>query len=292
MTTPTPTLYVLTPLRDEAPNVPRLVETLRAQTRPVDHWIVLENGSTDGSKELLAALAPGGAIRAITVLNLETPQSSYALGSKYSSIVNAGIEHVTARFDLAHDDMIALLDADTFLDAKYYETLERVFAADPRVGMACGTTVRPGAPRNVLRWTGGGYFAWRHACLAEAGYHVGPSADVVSSAKAHLLGWRLRVAPEARAETRGQGRRVDFRYYGRSAYYRGETLMHCFAKAGNLAVHGRVGDALAHASGYLGDRLRGAPQIADDEIRRYFGGAFRRRLRESLGAAGDARREA
>jgi glycosyltransferase involved in cell wall biosynthesis len=284
-----PTLYVLTPLRDEAPNIPRLVATLRAQTRPVDHWIVLENGSTDGSKEMLAALAPGEAIRAITVLNLETPQPTYALGSKYSSIVNTGIEHVKAHFALKGEDMIALLDADTFLDARYYATLERIFASDPRVGMACGAPIRPGTPRNVTRWTGGGYFVWRYACLAEAGYLVGPTADIVSAAKAHTLGWKLRVTTETHAETRGQGQRVDFRYYGRAAYYRGENLLHCFSRAAGLVALGRFGHAAAHVSGYLGDWMRGAPRIPDAEVRHYFHTLLWRRLRETLGAERDAR---
>lgn len=284
-----PRLYVLTPLRDEAPNIPRLVETLRAQTRPVDHWIVLENGSTDGSKEMLAALEPGGAIRAITVLNLETPQSTYALGSKYSSIVNTGIEHVKAHFTLEADDMIALLDADTFLDSGYYETLERVFAADPRVGMANGESIRPHTPRKVTRWTGGGYFVWRYACLAEAGYLVGPTADIVSAAKAHTLGWKLKVTTETFAETRGQGQRVDFRYYGRASYYRGENLLHCFGRAASLIVRGQPRHAAAHVSGYLGDRLRGAPRIADAEVRRYFHTAFWRRVREAFTPSDEAR---
>ena len=283
------TLYVLTPLRDEVRNIPRLVEALRAQTRPIDHWIVLENGSTDGSKEMLAAIEPGGAIRSITVRNLETPHSSYALGSKYSSIVNAGIEYVRGNYPLCEDDMIALLDADTFLDPSYYETLEAAFTNDPKTGMACGRMIRPGTARNLTRWTGGGYFVWRYACLAEAGYLVGPSADVVSAAKAHLHGWNLRVVLETYAETRGEGNRVDFRYYGRSAYYRGESLPHCFARVGNLIVRGRLGHALAHASGYLGDRLRGAPRIEDEEIRRYFEAALWRRLREALALRRNAR---
>ena len=275
------TLYVLTPLRDEAQNISRLVEALRAQTRPVDHWILLENGSTDNSKEMLAALEPGGAIRSITVRNLETPHSTYALGSKYSSIVNTGIEYVKSRYALREDDMIALLDADTFLDPKYYQTLEAAFSNDPRTGMACGRMIRPGTSRNLTRWTGGGYFVWRYACLAEAGYLVGPSADVVSAAKAHLRGWTLRVVSETYAETRDEGHRVDFRYYGRSAYYRGESLLHCFARAGNLIVRGRFRHALAHVSGYLGDRLQGAPQIEDEEIRHHFEAALRRRLRKA-----------
>jgi glycosyltransferase involved in cell wall biosynthesis len=277
-----PKLYVLTPLRDEAENIPRLVETLRAQTRPIDAWVVLENGSTDGSKEMLREIAPGEGLGAIEVLNLDLAQKEYALGHKYASIVKAGIDHLRATRDLAPDDMVALLDADTFLHPRYYEAIEAAFAADPRLGMACGRPIRPGKSAHETRWTGGGYFVWRQACLAEAGYIVGPSADVVSATKAHLRGWDRRILPEIHAETRGMGDRVDFRYYGRSAYFRGETLPHALAVAAKRAVMGRPGQGWAHVAGYVGEVRRGAPRTEDGEILAYFRGTIGRRLRETL----------
>lgn len=277
-----PRLHVLTPLRDEAENIPRLVETLRAQTRPVDAWVVLENGSTDGSKEMLREIAPGGSLREIEVLNLELAQKEYALGHKYSSIVKAGLDHLAATRELGPEDMVALLDADTFLHPRYYEAIAAAFAAEPRLGMACGRPIRPGKSEHETRWTGGGYFVWRQACLTDAGYIVGPSADVVSATKAHLRGWERRVLQDIHAESRVMGDRVDFRYYGRSAYFRGETLPHAVAVAARRAAMGHPAQGWAHVAGYLGEVRRGAPRTEDAEIRAYFGGTIGRRLREAL----------
>lgn len=277
-----PRLYVLTPLRDEAENIPRLVETLRAQTRPVDAWIVLENGSTDGSKEMLREIAPGGGLHGIEVLNLDLAQKEYALGHKYSSIVKAGLDHLAATRELGPEDMVGLLDADTFVVPGYYEAIEAAFAAEPRLGMACGRPIRPGKSAHETRWTGGGYFVWRQACLAEAGYIVGPSADVVSATKALLRGWERRVLQDIHAESRVMGDRVDFRYYGRSAYFRGETLPHAIAVAAKRAAMGRPGQGWAHVAGYLEEARRGAPRTQDAEILAYFRGTIGRRLRETL----------
>lgn len=277
-----PRLFVLTPLRDEAENIPELVATLRAQTRPVDAWIVLENGSTDGSRALLADLRPEGALASIDVRSLELEQREYALGRKYSSIVDMGLAHLTATHRLADEDMVALLDADSFVDPDYYAVLEAAFAADPRLGMACGRAIRPGKSETETRWTGGGYFVWRYACLREAGYVVGPSADVVSSTKAHLKGWKREVVPATRVRTRGQGQRVDHSYYGKSAYFRGETVLHCLALSAKRIATGQVRAGVAHASGYLGELARGAPRTEDAEIRAYFRSAVGRRVREIL----------
>jgi glycosyltransferase involved in cell wall biosynthesis len=276
----TPRLFVLTPLRDEAENIPKLAESVRAQTRPIDGWIILENGSTDGSKELLAELEPGGAVRDIVVLSLDMNQSYTDGWWRYASIVDAGLDYLFKHFEFEDDDMVALLDADTFVPGDYYAILEDVFRSDPKIGMACGAAIRPGQPRNVTRWTGGGYYVWRYACLAQAGYPVVPSPDIVCAVKAHLLGWKLKIVEATYAETRGQGRRVDFRKFGRSAYYRGETLLHCLARSGRLVARGRFHHAFGHASGYVGDLVRRAPRIEDEEIRQYFGETISRRLKE------------
>ena len=48
---------VVTPARNEEGNLPRLAAALAAQTHPPAEWIVVDDGSTDATPEILAALA-------------------------------------------------------------------------------------------------------------------------------------------------------------------------------------------------------------------------------------------
>lgn len=48
---------VVVPCRDEAENIERCLRSLRAQDRPIDRIIVVDNGSVDGSQELAAPFA-------------------------------------------------------------------------------------------------------------------------------------------------------------------------------------------------------------------------------------------
>jgi hypothetical protein len=50
-------LLVVTPTHNEADHIERVVGAVAAQSRPPDEWIVLDDNSTDGTGELLRALA-------------------------------------------------------------------------------------------------------------------------------------------------------------------------------------------------------------------------------------------
>jgi glycosyltransferase involved in cell wall biosynthesis len=275
-------LLLITPLRDEAQNIPRIESTLKAQTVPVDAWIIVENGSTDGSKELIRKLRPSGAIRSIVVLNFEHAIGEYALGTKYASVVEHGMSHVKRTIGIADDDYVGILDADTFPRPDYYALLLAAMRADPFLGITSGHTVDKNGHPTIIRqsFVKGSCRVWRGACLKQAGYIVAPSADVLSAAKATIRGWQVRVTPGAVAQARQQGDRVDYSYYGHSAYYRGETLLHCLLRILALLLRLHLARACRFGSGYLADYVRGAPRIVDPEIRAYFRGAVGRLLLE------------
>ena len=47
----------ITPARDEAHNLPRLAKSLAEQTVPPELWLIVDNGSTDGTDEVVRTLA-------------------------------------------------------------------------------------------------------------------------------------------------------------------------------------------------------------------------------------------
>ncbi len=61
-------LSVVVPCYNEAKNLPHLISRIReCLTRPDCEFILVDNGSTDSSPEILAALAPDGSLRSVRV---------------------------------------------------------------------------------------------------------------------------------------------------------------------------------------------------------------------------------
>ena len=51
-----PRILIVSPVRNEAAHIERVVRAVAAQTLPPARWLVLDDGSTDGTLELLRAL--------------------------------------------------------------------------------------------------------------------------------------------------------------------------------------------------------------------------------------------
>ena len=295
-TTPHSRLFVITPARDEEMTLPLLAKALHNQTMPVNLWMVLENGSSDRTKSLLQEdlSRPSGAIQTVLSppeadLSLPAEEAAhYVLGTKYARIIKAGIAIVQETIpDLQDNDFVAILDADTLPAHNYFAEILHAFHEDNRLGLASGTTVdcktglptphNPNWPRGacrVWRWR-----ALRQSCIERGGYPVGPSADSLSAIKAQCAGWKSAVIPTAQCTMRQVGARVDAAYYGVSAYYRGETLLHAFLRALNYCRKREVRTAYAFLYGYVCHWLSRTEQTPDPEILSYSRTALWRRLK-------------
>ncbi|MBI1178554.1 glycosyltransferase [bacterium] len=283
-------LALITPAKNEAENLPVLVQRLAAQTVPIDLWLVVNDGSTDGTQAFLESLPQqGNNIGELVIVNRQDLPRDYALGSKYASVVDCGmaaLRDLESARDIAFD-FVGILDADCFPEPDFYAELLKGFAALPRLGIASGVLHyrAPGGlqpDRLPLRWPRGGMRLWRRECLAAAPYQVTTSADAVSAARAWLAGWHCQAFPEASATTRELGAKSDPLYYGRSAYRLYMPYWYCLLKCLLLMLRANGSAARNFYQGYR-DAARGAGRApVPAPVARYFQWRVIRNLREQV----------
>lgn len=135
------TTYVLiTPVRDEEVTIGRTIESVLNQTVLPREWVIVSDGSTDGTDEIVhRASKEHPWIRLLQI----APRN----GRSFAAVVHntlAGIDHATYR----EYSYLGLLDADVEFQADYFEQLIRRFEADPSLGLAGGVVIDVGLPRD------------------------------------------------------------------------------------------------------------------------------------------------
>src|SRR4051794_612115 len=101
-----PRLSVVVPCRNAEPYLSTCLDSLAAQTRPIDEVLLIDDGSTDGSSETLRRYAEQH--RNFTLV--AGPRKDAAAAR------NAGLERATG-------DWIGFADADDWLERDMYERM-------------------------------------------------------------------------------------------------------------------------------------------------------------------------
>jgi dolichol-phosphate mannosyltransferase len=266
------TLLIVTPMRNEAGNVPGLVETLRAQSWRDFDWIVVDDGSTDGTGELVGRLEPAATV-------LRKPNDGGLIGGSAYTSWRWGIRHGLA--GRAYDHVMKL-DADVRLAPDYLERV--VAAAGEGVGVAGGVIATRGmteqrfhVPGPVKLYTSRGYAATA-AMPSAIGF------DVLDEVAASLAGLATEVDPGARfelaraigaSEGRIHGRYRNGRVCRWTGYFPPYFLVHCLRYVVRRPY--AVG-AIAMLWGYLRAGRGPYPQ----ELRRAHSAMQRAKLRAAL----------
>ena len=114
-----PTITIMIPCHNEEKTVARCVESCLSQTHQPDLVLVVDDGSTDRSVKILESF--GNKIKLVR-LEKNTGNKSY--------VQQIGLNHI-------YTDLFISTDADTILDARFVENIEKVFI-DPDVFAAAG----------------------------------------------------------------------------------------------------------------------------------------------------------
>jgi poly-beta-1,6-N-acetyl-D-glucosamine synthase len=189
------TYVLITPARNEAAFIEQTINSVLAQTvRPLK-WVIVSDGSTDGTDEIVAKNAAD--YHWIELVRLPERRERHFAGKVHA--FNAGYSKV-ADFDY---DVIGNLDADITFDEKYFEFLLEKFAANPKLGVA-GTPFREDSSQYDYRFTSiehvsGACQLFRRDCFKEVGGYIPikiGGIDLTAVLTARMKGWQTRSFPE------------------------------------------------------------------------------------------------
>jgi poly-beta-1,6-N-acetyl-D-glucosamine synthase len=259
----------ITPARDEQEFLPGLINSMTSQTRRPLRWVVIDDGSSDATPDILDAAARE--LPWLTVHHLPRARPR-----------EAGGESPIKRFitpDLWRDcDAIFRVDADISFGPGFMELLLAEFDRDPKLGIAGAALYEP--DRHGWHEVGGPAFHTRGAtklyslaCLkAIGGLEAGIGWDTIDEVKAAALGFRSRSFRHVHARHhRPQGSALGLlrgRFMaGRAAYQTGYSPVFLTVRALKQTVAWPpVIGAVMLLAGYVDSCLRRPARMASPEL--------------------------
>ena len=213
---------LLTAAYNEADYIEETIRSVAAQLLPPKRWVIVSDGSTDGTDEIVQRYARRHPF--IRFIRRERDRSR-EFASKVFALRDA-LQTLTSDTT----QFIGHLDADISLDPFYFRDLLAKFRDDLELGIAGGWCFEK-APRGVWQPRPGNY-TWsvpgaiqlfRHECYKDIGALLPieyGGEDWYAEIRARMHGWRVRSFPELEARhLRASGTRASLlRYYYREGF--------------------------------------------------------------------------
>jgi biofilm PGA synthesis N-glycosyltransferase PgaC len=265
--------YVLiTPARNEAAFIELTLESVVAQTLLPVKWVIVDDGSTDGTGDIVrkyAAERPW-----IELLQMSERRDRHFGGKAIA--VEAGRQRVAG----LQFDVIGNLDADVSFEPNYFEFLMGKFSENPKLGVA-GTAFLEGDMRYNYEFVGlehvsGMCQMFRRDCFEEiGGYQAIQSGgiDVVAVLSARAKGWETRTFVEKRfIHHRSQGSALhaglhERLHIGRKDYLMGNhPLWEFFRSFYQMKYKPYVIGGLLILASYMWNWIRGVERTIPAEL--------------------------
>src|SRR5262249_18962276 len=184
------------PARNEEAFIAKTLQSVCDQTVRPERWVVVDDGSTDHTADIVASYAKR--FPWIDLMRLpHRPERNFA-GKAYA--FHAGFQ----RLEPLHCDVVANVDADISFEPDYFEFLLGKFVDNPRLGVA-GTAMREPMFEQLNdsffheRDVAGNCQLFRLSCFEDIGGYT-PSrwggVDWIAVRTARLKGWQTRCFTE------------------------------------------------------------------------------------------------
>jgi poly-beta-1,6-N-acetyl-D-glucosamine synthase len=276
---------VITPVRDERQYIPFTIKSMVRQKLKPTRWIVVDDGSTDGTAEIIDAAAVDH--HWISVIHRRN-RGARASGGGVVEAFNDGY----AAIGTLPWDFLVKLDADLSFDEDYFRGALQRFADDPTLGIGGGTVcIRDGDELKVEAagdppfHVRGATKIYRRQCWGEIAPLVqAPGWDTVDEVKANMKGWRTETFSEIRLVQHKPTGVVDGTWRnafknGRANYVTGYDPVFMLAKCVKwIFARPPLVCSLALGAGFCSGYVSRLPQVADASVIRYLRGQQRRRL--------------
>ncbi len=295
----------VTPCRNEEKNLPNLVQSITTQTLKPALWVIVDDGSTDRTGEIITEAEK----RHDWIKGIHLKKNEEYMGTHIAYVCNTGFgfaEEYCAENKISYD-YIALVDADNLLEARYFEKLINEFGNDKKMGIASGnsafadiesilddlraknpnvtvmdtefwqiwyntTTQTPNSREDLPM---GSARLWRKDCFEETGgYQPVPLPDSVSNAMAKMKGWKTRRFMDIKVIERQslgkQGLWEGYKEKGESYFFLGQSLFLAVLKTLKYSFNMPYYTGVAYFYGYIKPLILRKERVEDDDVRNYY----------------------
>lgn len=260
---------VITPCRNEAEFLPITIKTMVAQTVQPAVWLIVDDGSTDETPQIIEAAAREHPwIRMVR----RKDRGARAVGGGVVEAFNDGL----ATINLHDYDYVCKLDADLGLPEVYFERLMERMEADPRLGNFSGKTY---IPTKGGKWVSermgdenaiGPTKFYRVECFRDIGGFVPQVCwDGIDGHMCRMKGWKalsldieeIRVKHYRPHGSSQQSIWVGRQRWGRGKYFMGSSPLYMLGVAAYRAVErpyvvGSVGLLVGYLRAWRSDHER------------------------------------
>lgn len=122
------------PAFNEEKNIGKTIESIASQTQPLTRLIIVNDGSTDNTGQLLENYAKKYSWIKIVHNKNKDPRST---GAKIVQAFNLGVDSE----NIENYDIISKFDADLEFPKNYFQKIISVFSADSALGLSGGTCI-------------------------------------------------------------------------------------------------------------------------------------------------------
>ncbi|MBP1910290.1 glycosyltransferase family 2 protein [Methanolobus bombayensis] len=271
--------FIVTPCKNEIANLPNLIDSVVNQSVTPSLWVIYNDGSTDGSSELLTELE--NKYDWINIINGEVTRRD--LSFHYARIVDETLKTAIDKCTTKGIDCqyASLIDADMVLEKTFFEKLLSYFEQDPELGVASGSVVYDFNDLSTLEKGRndlpiGGLRMWRVECLVQSNFFpISYSADAVSNVLATLKGWNTRkfddvLGLQTRRTSSAEGMWKGYMIKGESDYFRDYHLLYVILKFMKYCLSYPFYIGLSYSYGYFKSVLERRNKIDLPEVRRYY----------------------
>jgi glycosyltransferase involved in cell wall biosynthesis len=275
----------ITPVRNEAEHIGKTIESMAAQTCPPKKWVLVDDGSTDATAQIIDAAAK------VHPWIETVHRADRGFRKPGGGVMEAFYDGYGLLEGMAWDYLVKL-DGDLSFEPLYFGSCFDRFNQDAKLGIGGGTICNNATGALVEEYQSdppfhvrGATKIYRRACWeAIGGLILAPGWDSLDEIKANMLGWKTHSFPELklhhyRFAGNADGAWKNWVKNGLANYVSGYhpvfMLCKCLSRL-REKPYGVVPAALWY--GFLSGYFKRMPRVEDRALIKYFRDQQMRRL--------------
>lgn len=267
------------PVKDEEKILRDVIESVINQTVKPLFWLIVDDGSTDNSIEIIQNF--GSKYNWIKSIHLPPHERDIIFHVSY--VYKNGFDFIIkyCKENKINYSFIASIDADTILEPEYFEKILHEFEINGKLGIASGGLYHEidgelKLSTKMENFPSGTGRVWSKKCFFDTGgFSLEPSADSISNVKATLRGWDIKRFNEVRMiekrlTSSAEGLWIGYKCNGHMAYYLNKNPILVLLNVFQYTLRKPHYTGISFLLGYITACVKREERIKDRKIREYF----------------------